>query len=99
MLWILSWVIYGLIVGLLAKAIHSGDDPVGFLPTVGIGIAGSYVGGFINFLLGSGSAFSPSGIVMGIVGGVVFCWIYRKYRLNRFLTMQQMQEEEDGDGE
>lgn len=92
MLWLLSWIIYGLVVGLIAKSLHPGEDPVGFVPTIGIGIAGSYVGGLINFILGAGSAFSPSGIVMGIIGGVIFCWIYRKYRLNRFLTMQNKEE-------
>lgn len=77
---ILSWLVYGLIVGLLAKAVHPGEDPVGFLPTIGIGIAGSYVGGFIHYLLGGGGhPFSPSGILLGTVGGVLFCWLYRRY--------------------
>ncbi|MHA1948747.1 MAG: GlsB/YeaQ/YmgE family stress response membrane protein [Candidatus Thorarchaeota archaeon] len=95
MLWLISWLVYGLVVGLIAKAIHVGEDPVGFLPTIGIGVAGSYVGGLINFLLGRGGAFSTSGILMGIVGGVIFCWIYRKYRLNRLLTMQQVKETDE----
>ena len=84
MLSIISWIIYGLIVGLIAKALHPGDDPVGFLPTIGIGIAGSYIGGLINFLLGmGGQPFSASGILMGVVGGVIFCWLWRKYNLRK----------------
>jgi uncharacterized membrane protein YeaQ/YmgE (transglycosylase-associated protein family) len=78
---ILVWLVYGVIVGLLAKALHPGDDPVGFLPTVGIGVAGSYIGGFINFLLGRGDAFSPSGIIMGIVGGILFLIAWRWWNL------------------
>ena len=81
MLFILSWIVYGLIVGLLAKALHPGSDPVGFLPTIGVGIAGSYIGGLINYLLGGGGEFSASGILMGVVGGVIFCWLYSRYRL------------------
>ena len=81
MFFILSWIVYGLVVGLLAKALHPGSDPVGFLSTIGVGIAGSYIGGFINYLLGGGEAFSASGMLMGVVGGVIFCWLYRRYRL------------------
>lgn len=89
MLFILSWLLYGLVVGLIAKALHPGEDAVGFLPTVGIGVVGSYIGGLLNWILGGGgSVFSPSGIMMGIIGGVIFCWIYRHYRINRFFQAQ-----------
>ncbi len=79
---ILGWLVYGLITGLCAKALHPGDDPVGFLPTVGIGVAGSYVGGLVNWLIGMGSSsFEPSGMLMGIVGGVVFLAAFRWWKL------------------
>lgn len=81
MIGILVWVVYGLIVGLIAKALHPGDDPVGFLPTIGIGIAGSYVGGLFNYLMGRGMAFSSSGVFMGIIGGVVLLAVFRWWRL------------------
>lgn len=93
MLWLLSWTVYGLVVGLCAKFLHPGDDPIGFLPTIGIGVAGSYIGGFMSFLLGKGDPFSTSGILMGVIGGVVFCWAYRKFRLNRFLETQALKDE------
>jgi uncharacterized membrane protein YeaQ/YmgE (transglycosylase-associated protein family) len=94
---ILIWIVYGLIVGLIAKALHPGDDPVGFLPTVGIGIAGSYVGGLVNWLLGRGEVFSSSGILMGVIGGVIFCYIYRRFRLNKLFALkaQQVKEREN----
>lgn len=89
MFYVLGWIVYGLIVGLLAKLAHPGEDPIGFLPTIGIGIAGSYIGGFLSWAMGSGiSPFSPSGILMGSIGGTIFCWIYRRYRLNRFFQAQ-----------
>lgn len=93
MLSILIWIVYGLIVGLCAKALHPGDDPVGFLPTVGIGIAGSYVGGFINWMLGKGEVFSTSGILMGIAGGVIFCYIYRRFKLNQIVALEKKDNE------
>ena len=46
---LIGWLIYGLLVGIIAKALHPGDDPIGFLPTMGIGVAGSYIGGLINW--------------------------------------------------
>lgn len=76
---ILSWMVFGLFVGLIAKAIHPGSDPTGFFPTIGIGIAGSFLGGFISWVVGGGELFAPSGIVMSIVGGVLFCYLYRQY--------------------
>lgn len=94
MLFLLSWMVYGLIVGAIAKWLHPGEDPIGFLPTVGIGIAGSYIGGFINFLLGRGTAFSTSGLVMGVVGGVIFCWIYSKYHLNKYMQLRGQQKDD-----
>jgi len=86
---IFGWIIYGLIVGLIAKALHPGNDTVGFLPTVLIGVAGSYIGGLINWLLGyCDGPFTSSGLLMGVLGGVIFCWLYRKYRLDAFLKAQ-----------
>jgi len=79
---IVGWLIYGLLVGIIAKALHPGDDPIGFLPTVGIGVIGSYIGGLVNWLIGNGgSPFQSSGIFMGIIGGVACCWAWRYYKL------------------
>ena len=93
MLWLIMWTIYGLIVGLIAKAINKGPDPQGFLATLGIGIVGSYIGGFVNFIIGLGSPFQPSGILMGIVGGVIFCYAYKKFNLSQYLKLKALEEE------
>ena len=50
MFYIIGWLVYGVIVGLIAKALHPGDDPVGFGWTLSIGVAGSYMGGLINWV-------------------------------------------------
>lgn len=88
MFWILGWLFFGLIVGLLAKALHPGEDPVGFLPTVGIGVVGSVVGGGLRWILNMGGPFHPAGFLWSIIGGVIFCYIYRRYRLGKFLSAQ-----------
>jgi uncharacterized membrane protein YeaQ/YmgE (transglycosylase-associated protein family) len=79
---VLGWMIYGLVVGLIAKLIFPNkDNPTGFLATIGIGCAGSFVGGFISWVLGWGQVgYEPSGMIMGIVGGVIFCFAYAKYK-------------------
>ncbi len=51
MFYLLGWAIYGLLVGYFARMIHPGEEPPGCLVTIGIGIAGSFVGGLINFIL------------------------------------------------
>lgn len=91
MLWLLIWIMYGLVVGGLAKLIYIGEDPKGILSTVTIGIAGSYVGGLINYLLGQAEAVSYSGALMGIIGAVVCCWIYDKFHFHRIMEMKQAQ--------
>lgn len=90
MFFILSWVVFGLIIGLIAKWVHPGEDPIGFLPTVGIGIAGSFVGGGIQWLLNMGGTFSPAGLLWSIIGGVVFCYAYRRFKLNQYFKMQAL---------
>jgi len=80
-LWIVSWLFYGVIIGAIARFIHhSQGDPVGFLPTVAIGISGSLIGGLVEFLLGHNPSISPSGAIMSIIGGVIACIIYAKIR-------------------
>ena len=77
----LVWLaIFGLIVGLIGKAVHPGEDPEGFLPTIGIGIAGSYIGGLINWLMGNGAIFSTSGFLLSIVGSVILLAGYKYWK-------------------
>lgn len=77
---ILSWIIIGLIAGAIAKAIHPGSDPGGFIVTILIGIAGAVVGGWIFTLLGYGKVdgFDIGSLFIVIVGAVLLLFIYRK---------------------
>lgn len=77
---ILSWIIIGLIAGAIAKAIHPGDDPGGFIVTILIGIAGAVVGGWVFSLLGYGKVdgFDIGSLFIAIVGAVLLLFIYRK---------------------
>lgn len=82
MLSLMILVVFGLIIGSIVKIIHPGDEPVGYIPTVAIGIAGSFVGGFMNYILGFSHHFlAPSGFLMSILGGICCCIAWRWYSL------------------
>lgn len=75
----LSWIVFGLIAGLLAKMLTPGRDPGGFIVTTLIGIAGASVGGWIGTLLGFGSVrgFDLRSLGIAIAGAVVVLLVYR----------------------
>ena len=75
----LMFIIYGLIIGLIAKAIHPGEEPVGCLPTLAIGIGGSFLGGYLNYILRLNNSFHLAGPIMSVVGAVICCYIWTWY--------------------
>ncbi|MBE7552888.1 MAG: GlsB/YeaQ/YmgE family stress response membrane protein [Anaerolineales bacterium] len=79
---ILSWIVLGLIAGILAKAIMPGRDPGGIIVTILLGIAGAIVGGFIGTLIGFGdiSGFDIRSLIIAIVGAIVLLALYRALR-------------------
>lgn len=82
---ILLFLALGLVAGLLARAIVPGKDAMGILPTLVLGIIGSFVGGFLAALF-TGSKileFNSSGILMSIVGAVVALLIYNRIAASR----------------
>jgi uncharacterized membrane protein YeaQ/YmgE (transglycosylase-associated protein family) len=78
MLSLFIWTIYGVIVGSISKAIVPGEENFGFVKTVAVGVAGSYLGGAILYLLGKSTDLEPSGMFMGIAGGTLAIVLYNK---------------------
>ena len=74
---LISWLVYGVVVGGISRAIYRGDTPPGWVPTIAIGVAGSVLGGFLHSLI-SGGQTNSAGIVFGVLGGVVACFFYSK---------------------
>ena len=76
---IFSWIILGLIVGIIAKFIMPGKDPGGFFITIVLGIAGAFVGGFIGSALGFGSVtgFDIRSLLLAVGGAILLLAIYR----------------------
>lgn len=75
---LLVWVVYGLFVGSIAKALVPGEENFGFFKTIAVGVAGSYLGGAILYMIGEYEAVSPAGIFMGVAGGVVAIILHNK---------------------
>lgn len=78
MISLLVWLVYGLLVGSVAKAIVPGEENFGFLKTIALGVAGSYMGGAVLYMLGQYDSLSPAGLFMGVVGGVISLVLYNK---------------------
>lgn len=75
---ILWMIIFGAIVGALAKLIMPGRDPGGIIVTIILGILGSIVGGFVlGLLLPGRAANDPAGWIGSILGAILLLWIYR----------------------
>jgi uncharacterized membrane protein YeaQ/YmgE (transglycosylase-associated protein family) len=80
---IIGFLIFGLIVGLLARAIYPGRQQMSWLGTAVLGMTGSLVGGVIGHTLwGASSApdgswgFTPGGLISSIVGAIVVLFVY-----------------------
>jgi uncharacterized membrane protein YeaQ/YmgE (transglycosylase-associated protein family) len=74
---VLGWMMFGLIVGAIAKLVMPGRDPGGILVTMAIGIAGALTGGFIGRALGWYGPNDGAGFFMSLLGAILLLWLYR----------------------
>jgi uncharacterized membrane protein YeaQ/YmgE (transglycosylase-associated protein family) len=77
---ILGWIVFGLIVGIIAKLVMPGRDPGGFIVTALLGIAGALLGGFIGRFAGLYGPGDAAGFIMSTLGAVALLFAYRKLR-------------------
>lgn len=77
---IIAWIILGLVAGAIAKYLHPGPDPGGWIATLVIGVIGSVVGGFVFGLFGmSGTdGLNLWSLIVAVVGAVICLAIYRR---------------------
>ena len=73
----LGWIVFGLLVGIVAKLLMPGRDPGGMIVTILLGIAGGYLGGFIGRTLGWYHEGDPVGFLMAVFGAIVLLLGYR----------------------
>ncbi|HET7712734.1 MAG TPA: GlsB/YeaQ/YmgE family stress response membrane protein [Thermoanaerobaculia bacterium] len=73
---IIGWLLFGLVVGAIAKFLMPGRDPGGWIVTILLGIAGSFVGGFLATTM-LGRQDSTAGWIGSIIGAMVLLFVYR----------------------
>jgi uncharacterized membrane protein YeaQ/YmgE (transglycosylase-associated protein family) len=86
---IVTWAIFGAIVGVIARFLMPGRDPMSWVKTIVLGIVGSFVGGYLGQILFQGSAALPppsAGWVGSVIGAIVVLAIYR-YTQGRRVTV------------
>ncbi len=77
---ILSWIVFGLVAGIIAKLIMPGRDPGGWIITIVLGIGGSFVGGYLASLFHiapAGTGFHIRSLATAVAGALVLLFAYR----------------------
>jgi uncharacterized membrane protein YeaQ/YmgE (transglycosylase-associated protein family) len=82
---VIGWIVFGLIVGALAKLIMPGRDPGGIIVTMLLGIAGALLGGFIGRAMGFYGPGEAAGWLMSFLGAVILLMLYRMLARRRAL--------------
>jgi len=82
---IIGWILFGLVVGIVAKFLMPGRDPSGFAITAALGIVGAVVGGFLGRAIGWYGPGDPVGFLVAVLGSIVVLALYR-YTIGRTTT-------------
>ncbi|ACC73814.1 GlsB/YeaQ/YmgE family stress response membrane protein [Paraburkholderia phymatum] len=80
MLSLIGTIVVGLVVGLIARALKPGDDSMGLIMTIVLGIAGSLLAGYIGRALGWYRPGQAAGWIASIIGAIVLLLIYHLIR-------------------
>ena len=74
---VIGWIIFGLVVGIVAKFLMPGRDPGGFVITAIIGVVGALLGGYLGRAIGWYREGDPVGFVMAVIGSIILLALYR----------------------
>jgi uncharacterized membrane protein YeaQ/YmgE (transglycosylase-associated protein family) len=74
---ILLWIVFGLVVGIVAKFLMPGSDPGGIILTIVLGISGALLGGWLGRVLGIYREGEAAGFIMAVIGAIVLLVLYR----------------------
>ena len=82
LLYVLGLILWGFIVGALARLALPGPDPMPWYATIGLGLAGSLVGGLIaQLVLGT-----AGGLIFALLGAILLLYLYRRFAQGRGIT-------------
>jgi len=82
---VLGWILFGLIVGALAKLVMPGRDPGGFIVTMALGVAGAVLGGWVGRAAGWYGPNEGAGFFMSLIGAVILLALYRMLFVRRIV--------------
>jgi len=82
---VIGWIVFGLVVGALAKLVMPGRDPGGIIVTMLLGIAGALLGGFLGRAMGLYGPGEAAGFLMSFLGAVILLILYRMMMRRRAL--------------
>ena len=74
---VIGWIIFGLIVGIVAKFLMPGRDPGGFVVTAILGIVGALLGGYLGRAMGWYREGEPAGFIVAVIGAIIVLALYR----------------------
>ena len=76
---ILTWIVLGLVAGVVAKLVMPGRDPGGIIVTIVLGIVGALVGGFLSSRIGFGTVtgFDLRSVAIAVLGSIILLILYR----------------------
>lgn len=74
---VMGWIVFGLIVGLIAKLVMPGRDPGGFVVTAVLGVVGAVFAGWLGRAVGWYGADQGAGLIASILGAIILLAIYR----------------------
>jgi uncharacterized membrane protein YeaQ/YmgE (transglycosylase-associated protein family) len=74
---VLLWVLFGLVVGIVARLIMPGSDRGGVIMTIILGIVGALLGGWLGRVLGFYREGEAAGFIMAVIGAVIILAVYR----------------------
>lgn len=76
-------IVLGLVIGVIAKIIHPGKEDMGFLMTIGLGVAGSFLGGIIGQAMGWYQAGEGAGFIVSVITAIAILVVYGKIKSSR----------------
>ena len=74
---VIGWIVFGLIVGIVAKFLMPGRDPGGFVITAILGIVGALLGGYLGRAMGWYQEGEPAGFIVAVIGAIIVLLLYR----------------------
>ena len=76
---VIGWILFGLVIGVIARLLVPGRQNIGILKTMLLGVAGSFVGGFLAYLIFGGEPLQAAGWIGSILGAVLLLAIGMRY--------------------